>query len=100
VAPRTIITYTTQSTTNWVETKRKVTREGFLVPSANPKAPSGYCLLSKSRSEGLMNYVYTTDPKINLKQFLNMAVTVVGEEVIDPKFKATPVLLAESVSLE
>lgn len=100
VAPRTIITYTTQSTTNWIETRRKVIREGFLVPSANPKAPSGFCLLSKSRSEGLMNYVYTTDPKINLKQFLNRSVTISGEEVIDPKHTSTPVLMAESVSLE
>ena len=100
VAPRTIITYTTQSTTNWVETRRKVIREGFLVPSANPKAPSGFCLLSKSKSEGLMNYVYTTDPKINLKQFLNRSVTISGEEVIDPKHRSTPVLIAESVSLE
>lgn len=99
-APRTIITYTTQSTTNWVETRRKVIREGFLVPSANPKAPSGYCLLSKSKSEGLMNYVYTTDPKITLKQYLNRSITITGEEVIDPKHPSTPVLMAESVSLE
>ncbi len=91
---------TTLSTTNWVATKRKVLREGYLVASMNPKAPSGYCLISKNRSEGLMNYVYTEDARINLKQFQNIFVVVSGEEWIDPKLKTTPILIADSVSLE
>lgn len=91
---------TTLSTTNWVATKRRVLREGYLVASMNPKAPSGYCLISKNRSEGLMNYVYTEDARINLKQFQNIFVVVSGEEWIDPTLKATPILIADSVSLE
>lgn len=100
LAPAPTRTFTLLSSTNWIETKRKVTREGYIVPSANPKAPSGYCLLSKSRDEGLMNYVYTEDPHINLKQFLNRSVTIVGEEWIDPRFRATPILIPDSLSLE
>lgn len=100
LAPAPTRTFTLLSSTNWIETKRKVAREGYIVPSANPKAPSGYCLLSKSRDEGLMNYVYTEDPRINLKQFLNRSVTIVGEEWIDPRFRATPILIPDSLSLE
>lgn len=90
----------THSTTNWIETKRKVFRQGTLVASLNPKAPAGYVLLSKRKSEGMINYIYTDNPEINVRKFVNKNVLVAGEEWVDPEHKKTPIVVVESIEPE
>lgn len=90
----------THSTTNWIETKRKVFRQGTLVASLNPKAPAGYVLLSKRKSEGMINYIYTDNPEINVRKFVNKNVLVSGEEWVDPEHKKTPIVVVESIEPE
>ena len=53
---------------------------------------------SMRAKEGSMNYVFTDDPKIELRGYQNKHVYVTGEEWVDARWPRKPLLSVQSIS--
>lgn len=76
---------------------RVVTREGVVAETWSVKAPSYLELKSFRRREGLMNFLFTDDPKIDLNRFRNKHVLLTGEEWVDARWAKTPILRVQKI---
>jgi uncharacterized protein YgiM (DUF1202 family) len=74
---------------------RKVLREGVVRRSLNIQSP-GYYELRSQRGEGLLDYLISEDPAIDLSKFSKRLVFVTGEEWRDERWK-TPVLKVSEI---
>ncbi|MSU35121.1 MAG: hypothetical protein EXS36_08395 [Pedosphaera sp.] len=76
---------------------RVVSREGVVAETWSAAAPSYLELNSFRRREGLMNYLFTDDLKIDLNSFRNKHVLLAGEEWVDARWPKTPVLRVQKI---
>ncbi|HWD19699.1 MAG TPA: SH3 domain-containing protein [Verrucomicrobiae bacterium] len=76
---------------------RVVTREGFVHRAYNIQAPADYELHDIKTGE-LIDYLQPP-AKMGFKIYLGTRVSIVGAEVIDPRWPRTPVLQVQSVDL-
>lgn len=70
---------------------REVIREGVVGSFVSITAPT-YFKLVNVHNKGTMNYIYTENPKINLKDLKGRRLVVKGEEFMHPRWPRTPVL--------
>ena len=76
---------------------RDVVREGFVRRAWNIQAP-GYFELRSSRGEGLMNYLISEDPTIDIKFYLGRQVIITGTEWRDRRW-TTPLIKVTAIKL-
>ena len=76
--------------------KRIVTRDGIVRRSLNVQTPSYYELESPDTGR-IINYLYSSKPGFTLKPLIGTRVSVTGEEMIDARWKNTPVIEIESL---
>ncbi len=76
---------------------RVVNREGLIGSTWSVQAPSYLELRSFRRREGLINFLFTDDPKIDLDPFRKKHVVLTGEEWIDPRWPKTPILRVQKI---
>lgn len=76
--------------------KRIVRREGIVRPARSIQAPSWFELVSTDTRK-VINYLYTDDPTVHLKDFKGQKIVVTGEEGIDPRWPNTPVIQVETL---
>ncbi len=83
-----------------IPTKRVITRDGFLRKARNIQAPADFELRDIQTGE-ITEYIQPTtgEPTDNLKHFIKVRVKVTGEEYVDKRWPATPIMRVESVSL-
>lgn len=78
--------------------KRIVTREGLVKRAKSIQSPTSFALENQLTGE-IMNYLHATDPDINLKIYHGYKVIVTGEELIDPRWPAIPLIHVEKIQL-
>lgn len=78
--------------------KRIVRREGLVRGTLSIQAPSYFELISP-QTRKTINYLHTEDPALKLKDFKGRMIIVTGEEAIDPRWPATPVLDIQTLEL-
>ncbi|MEI7730106.1 MAG: SH3 domain-containing protein [Verrucomicrobiota bacterium] len=76
--------------------RRIVLREGIVKLSITPNTPSFYVLKSIDTGKTI-NFLYTTDTNVVLKDMLDRRVLVTGEEAIDKRWPNLPVLAIEKI---
>ena len=76
---------------------REVVREGFVRRAWNIQSP-GYFELRSSRGEGLMNYLISEGPDVDIKFYLGRQVIVTGTEWRDRRWN-TPLVKVTSIKL-
>jgi len=79
-------------------TKRVITREGVVKKALNIQAPSDY-ELHDFRTGKLIDYLQSPKDGPVLKKYVGVHVLVSGEEVIDRRWKSTPMLQIQSLNL-
>lgn len=77
---------------------RIVTREGRVRRTFNIQAPSRYLLVDIDTGRA-MNYLYTTATNLDLSRYVGLYIRVTGEEGLDPRWKATPVLTIRRIQV-
>ena len=70
--------------------RRIVSREGIIKRTISIQAPTKYRLQS-SRSNFSINYLQPDIPKLQLRDFRGKKVLVTGEELLDQRWKKTPI---------
>lgn len=75
---------------------RIVTREGMVVRSWNIQSPSDYAL-KEVYTGRVINYLWTTQTNVPWEKLVGRTVIVSGEEAVDPRWQATPVLRIETL---
>lgn len=78
--------------------KRIVVREGVVKRAKSIQSPSHFALENEQSSE-LVNYLHSTNPDINLKLYMGYKVIVTGEEFIDPRWPAIPLIHVDKIEL-
>jgi len=78
--------------------RRIVIREGIVRSTVSIQAPSYYELVSKETRKTI-NFLYSTSTNLPIKPHRGKFVRVSGEEVIDPRWPNTPVLMLESIQV-
>ena len=76
--------------------KRVVRREGLVHPTRSIQAPTPFALVSPTTGRTI-NYLFGEEIGLNLAEFRDMKVVVTGEEGIDERWPATPVLKVETI---
>lgn len=76
--------------------KRIVTREGIVRRSLNVQTPS-YYELENLETGKIINYLYSSKPGFTLKDLIGLRVIVTGEEMIDKRWRNTPVIELEAL---
>jgi uncharacterized protein YgiM (DUF1202 family) len=76
--------------------KRIVTREGIVKGSASIQAPSYFVLRSLDNNKTI-NYLFSSDTNVVLKEYHLQRVLVTGEEVLDERWPNTPVITIDSI---
>ncbi len=79
-------------------TKRIVRREGVVKSTVSIQAPTHFELASADNGK-VMNYISPITPDIDIKGFKGRRVVVTGEEMLDPRWPKTPVIVIESIEL-
>ncbi|MCX7867565.1 SH3 domain-containing protein [Limisphaera sp. VF-2] len=77
---------------------RVVTREGRVRRTFSIQAPSRYALVDLETGR-TMNYLYTTATNLDLSRYIGLTIRVTGEEGLDPRWKATPVLTIRRIQV-
>jgi uncharacterized protein YgiM (DUF1202 family) len=75
---------------------RVVTHEGYVRSSVSPVAPTYYELYDPVTGNAI-NYLYTTTTNLNLARYKNLQIVVTGEEGLDVRWQATPVLTIQKI---
>ena len=78
--------------------KRIVRREGVVRGTKSIQAPSWYELVATDTGKPI-NYLHTLDPELKLKDFRGKKIVVTGEEGIDPRWPATPILEIATIAV-
>lgn len=76
--------------------KRVVTREGIVKGSASIQAPSYFVLRSLDNNKTI-NYLFSPDTNVVMKEYHLQRVLVTGEEVLDERWPNTPVITIDSI---
>jgi hypothetical protein len=76
--------------------KRIVTREGIVKGSASIQAPSYYVLRSLDNNKTI-NYLFSPDTNVVLREYHLQRVLITGEEVLDERWPNTPVVNIETI---
>jgi hypothetical protein len=76
--------------------KRIVTREGIVKGSASIQAPSYFVLRSLDNNKTI-NYLYSPETNVVLREYHLQRVLVTGEEVLDERWPNTPVINIDSI---
>ncbi|MDW8381565.1 MAG: SH3 domain-containing protein [Verrucomicrobiota bacterium] len=77
---------------------RVVTREGVVRRARHIQAPTWYAL-EELETGRIINYLYTTATNLDLSRYVGRHVLVTGEEGLDPRWKATPVLTIRRIQV-
>jgi len=77
---------------------RIVTREGLVRRTVSIQAPSRFALVDPDTGRTI-NYLYTTAPNLDLSRYVGLHIRVTGEEGLDPRWKATPVLTIRRIQV-
>jgi uncharacterized protein YgiM (DUF1202 family) len=77
---------------------RIVSHEGFVRPSVSPVAPTYYELYDKETGNAI-NYLFTSNTNLNLARYNGFQIVVTGEEGLAARWKDTPVLTIQSLSV-
>lgn len=78
--------------------KRVVAREGIVRGTKSIQAPTHFELVSPD-SRKVINYLYTEDGTLNLKDLKGKKILVRGEEGIDPRWPNIPLIIIESLEV-
>jgi SH3-like domain-containing protein len=78
--------------------RRIVVREGILRRDFNVNTPGYFQLVDKYHGR-LINYLYVSNPELDLGPFVGSVVIVRGEEYLDARWKRTPVIEVEHATL-
>jgi len=78
--------------------ERKVMREGRVIYSRSIQAPTHFSLESVETGR-TMNFLHSERTHVKLKNFAGRVVIVSGEEVMDERWKRTPILEVEKIML-
>lgn len=76
--------------------KRVVTREGIVKGSASIQAPSYFVLRSLDNNKTI-NYLYSPDTNVVMKEYHLQRVLVTGEEILDERWPNTPVITIDTI---
>jgi uncharacterized protein YgiM (DUF1202 family) len=76
--------------------KRIVTREGIVKGSASIQAPSYFVLRSLDNNKTI-NYLYSPDTNVVMKEYHLQRVLVTGEEILDERWPNTPVITIDTI---
>jgi uncharacterized protein YgiM (DUF1202 family) len=76
--------------------KRIVTREGVVKGSASIQAPT-YFVLRNLENNRTINYLYSPETNILIREFQLQRVLVTGEEILDERWPNTPVITVEAI---
>lgn len=76
--------------------KRIVRREGVVKTTRSIQAPTYYELVNPETKK-TMNYIHAEPLGINLKNFRGQRVVITGEEGIDPRWPAVPVIEVDTI---
>jgi uncharacterized protein YgiM (DUF1202 family) len=79
-----------------IPVKRIVTREGIVKGAVSVQAPSYYVLKSLDNGRTI-NYLHTTNTTVQVSDYWNQKVLVIGEESLDERWPNTPVLTIDSI---
>jgi uncharacterized protein YgiM (DUF1202 family) len=88
-----------QSSIQYTENVRIVTRVGKVVRSLEPQSPSHYQLRSPQRGEGMLGFLIDQDPKTQtpIASFRGKTVRVVAEEYVDPRSRTQVILRVQGI---
>jgi len=78
--------------------KRVISREGLVIYSRSIQAPTDYAVESLD-THRTINYLHTEDQAIKLKQFAGRKVIITGEELLDERWRNTPIIEVEAIRL-
>jgi len=78
--------------------KRVVTREGIVKKARNIQAPADF-ELHDTRTGELIDYLHAAKPEQNLKPYVGAKVIITGEEALDSRWKRTPLLEIETITM-
>ncbi len=78
--------------------KRVVTREGTVKKTLNIQAPTDY-ELHDARTGEVIEYLMSATSDKTLKPYLGVRVLVTGPEVLDARWKSTPIVEVENIEL-
>lgn len=96
VTPPATTTTTTTPPEEETSIKRIVTREGIVKGSASIQAPSYFVLRSLDNNKTI-NYLYSPETNVVLREYHLQRVLVTGEEVLDERWPNTPVINIDSI---
>jgi uncharacterized protein YgiM (DUF1202 family) len=77
---------------------RVVTREGIVRRARHILAPTPHAL-TELETGRVINYLYTTSTNLDLSRYWGRHVLVTGEEGLDPRWQATPVLTVRRIQV-
>ena len=87
-----------QSSIQYSEKVRIVSRVGKVVRSLEPQSPSHYQLRSPQRGEGTLGFLLDQkDTQTPVSGFRGKTVRVVAEEYVDPRFRTQVILRVQSI---
>ena len=74
-------------------------REGVVRGTKSIQAPTYFELVSPETRKTI-NYLYSDDPGLKLKDFKGKKIVVTGEEGIDPRWPQTPLIEVQTLDLK
>jgi hypothetical protein len=77
---------------------RIVEHEGVVRGSFSIQAPTKYQLVSIDTKQPI-NYLYTTSTNLDLSRYKGMHIIVTGEEALDARWKNTPVITIQKITV-
>ena len=89
---------TTKPVVDETRPKRVVQREGIVGPAIGVQAPTYFELISPD-SRKVIDFLYVSDPTLNLRPFWGQRIIVTGVEGLDPRWPKTPLLEVQSVEV-
>ena len=78
--------------------RRVVSREGLVIVSRSIQAPTDYALENVDTHK-MVNYLHAEDESLKLKNFAGRKVIITGEELIDQRWRNTPIVEVETIRL-
>ena len=78
--------------------KRIVQREGIVRGTFSIQAPTQFELISPDNRRAI-NYLYSTSPSLDLSQYKGLRIIVTGEESLDERWKNTPVIAIQRITV-
>ena len=75
-----------------------ISREGLVIVSRSIQAPTDYAIESLDTHKTI-NYLHTEEETIKLKHFAGRKVIITGEELLDERWRNTPIIEVETIRL-